>query len=157
MFRQCEVCGLIRCEGVTAARATSTKAGASTHDTAVAMWRARDCPARSVATRVDRRPGRRWLGLVLSGLTLFVSGCGQEVVSARTYDCALALHSICNRRDDVRLEVLERLVRADTQSGAISTQESARLNDIIQLARNGDWQQAHTESRQLLDEQVRGR
>ena len=93
---------------------------------------------------------------LLVTLGAMLAGCGYGEVSPRTYDYAKALYSICNRRDESRLDQFASLVDDDLRDGKISEQEADWLNDVVAQARNGQWQQANAAAREMLEDQVDG-
>ena len=90
-------------------------------------------------------------------LCLGTLGCGYGELSPRSYDYAQALYSICNRRDESRLDQFAGLVDDDLRQGKISAQEADWLNDVVAQARDGQWQEANVAARQMLEDQVEGR
>jgi hypothetical protein len=100
---------------------------------------------------------RRGRGGLLLALFAAIVGCGYGELSPRTYDYAKALYSICNRRDERRLDEFATLVGEDLRRGEISAQEADWLNDVVAQARGGHWEEANAAARQLLEDQVEGR
>jgi|GEM_PF-576102 len=84
------------------------------------------------------------------------AGCGYPEVSPRTYELATALYSACNRRSEEHLEKVEALTEAARESGEITDRESQWIREIVEQARNGEWEPATLESRALLEDQARG-
>lgn len=103
-----------------------------------------------------RRPGPLLIIALLAGSPL-LNGCGYGEVTPRGYDYAKALYSICNRRDEARLEQFASLIEADLSDGEISEREGDWLNDIVAQAREGHWSEANAAVRRLLEDQVEGR
>lgn len=93
----------------------------------------------------------RTIGFILCAATL---GCGYPQVSPRTYDYATALYSICNQKDEARLDEFAKQFEADLLANELSQQEADWLGEIVAQARGGDWQQASAAARRILEDQV---
>jgi hypothetical protein len=107
---------------------------------------------------VNRRQSWRhkWLAWgLLAGLA--ATGCGYGEITPHAYEYAMALYSICNRRDAARLEEFAKLLEADAQAGQLGDREADWLRTILDDARAGEWSDAQASARQLLEDQVRGR
>lgn len=84
-------------------------------------------------------------------------GCGgYGEISPRAYEYAAALYSICNRRDEGRLEEFSIRLNEARRTGQISDTEAQWLADIAGQAREGEWADASAEARRLLIDQVEG-
>lgn len=99
--------------------------------------------------------------LILAGLLLLVAiafgarGCGHySTVNEVTYEHAKALYSVCNRQDIQRLQTCAEMIAKAEQDDQISSTEAAYLNEIIEVARNEQWEESLAMSRQLMVDQV---
>ena len=91
-------------------------------------------------------------------VAMVLPGCNRYgEVSSEVYDYAQALYSICNLRDQKRLEQLSERIETARQQADISDHEAEWLLDIILVAGKGEWETAGRSTRQLLEDQVRGR
>lgn len=84
------------------------------------------------------------------------AGCGYPEVSPKTYELVKALYSACNRRSEEHLEKVEALTEAARESGEITDRESQWIREIVEQARNGEWEPATLESRAILEDQADG-
>ena len=92
---------------------------------------------------------------VLVIASCFVQGCQQYgTVSPKAYEVATAMYSICNRQDESRLETVERLITESVDAGDITTGEQAWFDEMIAIARDGDWETAMMNARTMMNEQV---
>ncbi|QDU41012.1 hypothetical protein Mal4_53770 [Maioricimonas rarisocia] len=96
------------------------------------------------------------LWILATACLIGVSGCGYPEVSPKTYELAKALYSACNRRSPEHLEKVDHLAEAARESGEITEKESQWIRNIVEQARSGEWEPAALESRQLMEDQVRG-
>lgn len=88
-------------------------------------------------------------------ITTTLRGCGgYGEVSEGAYAHATALYSICNRRDPSRLDAYSLMLDEDKSAGKVSAKEAAWLEDIVSLARVGDWTTAAADARRMLADQV---
>tara|TARA_R110002111_G_C6007511_1_gene374225 strand:- start:366 stop:635 length:270 start_codon:yes stop_codon:yes gene_type:complete len=83
-----------------------------------------------------------------------LSGCGYPEVSPRTYEISKALYSVCNQKSQERLEIVTKLIQSSLENKEISASEADWLNGIIAQAREGDWQSASKEVRQMMEDQI---
>jgi hypothetical protein len=93
------------------------------------------------------------VGALMLSLAL-VPGCGYGKVSPAAYDHATALYSIANRRADDKLEEFSEHIAAARTQGAVSEQEAAWLESIVDDARQGQWEAAAKASREMMEDQV---
>ena len=89
--------------------------------------------------------------ITLIGL-LMTSGCQKYgPVSDSTYEYASALYSICNLKDQERLDAFRlRIEKADD----VPENEKGWILDIVGQAESGNWSDASARARILLEEQV---
>lgn len=89
---------------------------------------------------------------------LAVVGCGYGEVSPAAYQYAQSLYGLANRKASDRIELVSQKIDEALQSEAISAREAQWLEDIVDLARQGDWERAQKSSRRMMQDQVtRGR
>ena len=75
-------------------------------------------------------------------------------VSPRAYEIAKSLYSICNRNDADRIVVVEQTINDSHAEAAITDSEKDWLLDIVEKARNADWETAMQDARLMMMEQV---
>lgn len=94
------------------------------------------------------------LGILLT-CVLTVTGCSQYgEVSPKAYEISTALYSLCNRRDDSRLDTVNQLIADSAAAGELSSSEQRWLTDILESARSGSWDIAARNARTMMQEQV---
>ncbi|QDV20852.1 hypothetical protein Pan153_55310 [Gimesia panareensis] len=98
-------------------------------------------------------PRRVTLTLLLCG-GLMLTGCGYPEVSPKTYEISKALYSVCNQKSTERLETVQKLVQSSLEQEEISQREAEWLGEIIKQARQGEWEAALRETRQIMEDQV---
>jgi len=91
---------------------------------------------------------------IFCAMALSLTGCGYPEVSPQSYELSKALFSACNRKDEDHLSRVETMISEGISDGTVSQREADWLNQIIADARDGDWQSAAAESRQLMNDQV---
>lgn len=91
-------------------------------------------------------------GLIAIAALLFRKDYGE--IGPKAFEYATALYSICNRRDEPRLEKIAELVDKASTEAEITATESGWLSEIISLADNGDWEQASRDTRRLMERQI---
>ncbi len=96
----------------------------------------------------------RRLGVVVILFCLGTWGCGYPEVSPTSYELSKALYSACNRRSEEGLSKVIELVDSTQAAGEISKRESEWLRGIVDQAREGDWEAATLEARQIMEDQV---
>ena len=85
---------------------------------------------------------------------LLLNGCGYGKISPKAYEHAKALYSICNRKDKQRLTRYATLLREARTQGEISPKEADWLDDIVQEAQAGEWEDAAAKARRMMTDQV---
>ncbi|MGF1581754.1 MAG: hypothetical protein ACFCD0_20685 [Gemmataceae bacterium] len=85
---------------------------------------------------------------------LFIQGCGYGKVSPKAYEYAKALHSICDRQDETRLEKLAKMLEQSKAKDEISDQEFRWLDDIVAQGRQRQWKRATDNARRMMKDQV---
>jgi hypothetical protein len=101
--------------------------------------------------------------LLISGLALLCVLLGYSrfgpgkynPVSERAYDIAGAIYSTCNRHDAARLPHVVRLIGTARSESALTADEMAVLQKIVEMAESGNWACATDEARKLLQDQIR--
>jgi hypothetical protein len=100
----------------------------------------------------------RWL-IALSVLLVagyfFFGNRGYGQVSDKAYEFATALYSVCNRQDASKLAGIESLLASAQSNDNLSPEEAEMLQEILQMAKAGDWVIAVSETRLLMMDQVK--
>ena len=96
------------------------------------------------------------LCLILGMLTVFRGCGGYGEVGPKAYEHAKALYSICNRRDADRLEKFSTSLAKAQNAGEVTEKEQAWLEDIVEDAKVGEWEEATAKARRLMEDQVEG-
>lgn len=91
--------------------------------------------------------------LLLGGIVWWMSS-GYGKVSPEGYQYAMALLSVCNRKDESRLEQIVRDIRESTEAGNLPAYDSKTLLRITERAEDGDWEDAASLVRRLMKDQV---
>ena len=91
------------------------------------------------------------LVLVVIGLLMTVGCRKYGPVSDSTYEYASALYSICNLKDQQRLDAFRQKIE---QADSIPGKEKDWILDIVGQAESGNWSEASARARTLLEEQV---
>ena len=81
-------------------------------------------------------------------------GCSYPKVSTTAYQSATALYSVCNQRDDDRLEAVAASIQSSLLAGELTNAEAQWLLRIVEMARRDEWTDAAAESRKLMSDQV---
>lgn len=76
-------------------------------------------------------------------------------VTELTYEISSALYSSCNRQDEARLPAIAAQIQSATEGNQLSTKEARWLQEILDLAQEGNWQKARQKARHLMQDQVR--
>lgn len=90
--------------------------------------------------------------LVLIGIPL--NGCGYPEVSPKTYEISKALFSVCNQKNEERLQVVKKLIESSLENEEISESEAEMLNEIVAQANENQWETAMVEARNLMEDQI---
>lgn len=77
-----------------------------------------------------------------------------DKVSQPGYQFAMALMSVCNRKDAARLQVLVSQMRAAQEAGELPDYDAGVLFDIADRAAADDWESATAAVRRLMEDQV---
>ena len=105
-----------------------------------------------------QRLARRDILAVIILLVSLIAGCQRYGdVSPEAYGYAKALYSACNRRDEDGLSDLKRSIEDVSTAGKLNEREANWLLEIISAAESGDWENATRDSRQLMEDKVKGR
>jgi hypothetical protein len=96
-------------------------------------------------------------GLIVSSLVGYFAfgNRGYGEVSNKAYDIATALYSVCNRQDATKLAGIESLLTSAQSDASLSPSEIAVLQEILRTAQAGNWVSAVSESRALMEDQVK--
>ena len=92
-----------------------------------------------------------FVGMLLVVIAISAGCLGYGEIGETAYKHASALYSICNLKSEERLGAFKETL-SDVQE--ISANEKKWLLDIVELAENGNWENANRLARQMLDEQV---
>ena len=96
----------------------------------------------------------RYYSFVLSLSVILISGCGYPEVSPQTYDLANALYTACNLKNDEQLSKVKQLIEESLSEEQLTKREAAWLLEIVKNATAGNWEEAASEARQLIKDQV---
>jgi hypothetical protein len=108
---------------------------------------------------IDRSTLLRAVSLI--ALLLFLSlgsGCRSyaKLTSAEANQLMQALYTACSSKSVTRLDQVEaRLEELERTAGSISAEESAEIERIVALARDGQWEAARDDAYQFAAAQVR--
>ena len=84
-------------------------------------------------------------------------GCGSYgKVSPQADQYSKALYSVCNRHDQPRLDTVADQIETALISAELSQREADWLHTIVTTARDGDWENASRDARELMEAQVEG-
>ncbi len=93
--------------------------------------------------------------LVWLALLVCCSGCFRyPELSERGYEVTRALYSVCARQDAGQLDQAESIIESAFTEGAINEREKGDFLEIVDSARQGQWQQAQTTLRDMLSDQT---
>ena len=98
---------------------------------------------------------KKWVGLALF-LCLFL-GCGSypEVTSRESLDLIKQVYTACNTQDAKRLEECEKQLEKLRLSGKIGTSELDAFRKSLDLAKNGNWEEAQNQALKFAQDQIR--
>ena len=102
------------------------------------------------------QPSLSHITLVFSILlsTCLLPGCQQYgEVSAKSYEFAKALYSVCNRKDEARLTTTGTAIQAAVKKKELPENEAEDLQEIIEKAHKGRWIEAMQDCRTMMTEQ----
>jgi hypothetical protein len=80
---------------------------------------------------------------------------GYGEVGDKAYEISTALYSVCNRQDATKLAGIESLLTSAQSDASLSLTEVAVLQEILRTAQAGNWASAVSESRALMEDQVK--
>lgn len=99
---------------------------------------------------------RCWL-FVVCAMAAWAVGCSSyDKVSPAAYEYSKALYSVCNRHDKPQLISVASQIELATTDAQLTGREADWLHEIVATAQSGDWQQATSDARQLMQAQVEG-
>lgn len=93
------------------------------------------------------------LASVIVLVIYLTSGYGE--VSTQAYQYARSLYTVCNQKDNARLEKVVQMIEADHKSQKLSDRDHNYLMGLVQMAKNGKWNDAQERIRSLLEAQVK--
>ena len=91
--------------------------------------------------------------LVLS-MTLAVTGCGYAKVSQKAYEITVALDQAIERQNQDQLNLAKDIIAKHHSDQSLSDRDRDYLLAIIDQAEAGEWDEARTECRRLLQDQT---
>ncbi|MEN1678203.1 MAG: hypothetical protein AAGJ46_01315 [Planctomycetota bacterium] len=84
-------------------------------------------------------------------------GCGYGPMSPKGNDLALTLYGLANRQAADRVEPVEEKIAAAEEAGELPAHEADWLRAICQQCRDGNWEAAQKQARQMMEDQAPGR
>ncbi len=96
-------------------------------------------------------------GLLLLIGVLWYASLGYGKVSPDTYQVAKAICGACMEKSDKRITKVRELLDDDGAEIEISAKERGWLENMLAMAKDGRWDLAAREARQLMKEQVRSK
>ena len=98
----------------------------------------------------------RWRIVTVVCLSFFLTSCNKYgEISPVAYEYAKALYAVTNRKATDRLDDVQQQIENAEDHHELSTKEARWLLQIVQLARQEDWQSASQKARQMMEEQIR--
>lgn len=91
---------------------------------------------------------------IICVISMMLCGCGYPELSQSAYKHATALYSICNQKDEARLEKYASILDDAKAKGEISEKEAEWLEDIVKQGRSKEWVDAASEARKMMADQV---
>ena len=88
-------------------------------------------------------------------LLIALTGCSDyQGISPTAYQYAKALYNVTNRKRGEKLDEVNNLITSSKREGTITTQEADWLLEIVNDAREGNWEAAQKTARQMMRDQV---
>ena len=88
-------------------------------------------------------------------LLIALTGCSDyQGISPTAYQYAKALYNVTNRKRGEKLDEVNNLITSSKREGTITTQEANWLREIVDDAREGNWEAAQKTARQMMRDQV---
>ena len=88
-------------------------------------------------------------------LLIVLTGCSDyQGISPTAYQYAKALYNVTNRKRGEKLDEVNNLITSSKREGTITTQEANWLREIVDDAREGNWEAAQKTARQMMRDQV---
>ena len=88
-------------------------------------------------------------------LLIALTGCSDyQGISPTAYQYAKALYNVTNRKRGEKLDEVNNLITSSKREGTITTQEANWLREIVDDAREGNWEAAQKTARQMMSDQV---
>ena len=76
------------------------------------------------------------------------------ILDQRSYEIAIALYRVCDQEDVDGLEKLQTLLDEHAGTEGTSAAATAAIQEIIDLGRTSNWEQATQATRKIMDDQV---
>jgi len=92
--------------------------------------------------------------MLLVVILIPLNACGYPEVSPKTYEISKALYSVCNQKNQERLQTVKALIESSLESKEINEDEADMLFEIVAQAQANDWDAAMVESRNLMEDQI---
>lgn len=92
------------------------------------------------------------IAVIIAVIVLANRGYGK--VGTKTYEYAMALYSITNRRDRTRLDKLAEMIDESKSEGDVTDKEARWLRQIVEKAREDEWETAASQARRMMDDQI---
>ena len=103
---------------------------------------------------------RRNFALISFFITILLVGSyfwlyrGYGEVSPRTYQFSKAIYSACLKKSDDHLAKVEELLN-ESDGASLPTNEAIWLDQIIEIARSGNWDSAAKKAKRMMEDQVK--
>lgn len=82
------------------------------------------------------------------------SGCGYPKIGERAYEISKALYSTCNLKRENDLDKVADAIEQAASASEITESESEWLLEVVQKAKDGQWEAAEQEVRSILQDQT---
>ncbi|MEO9590104.1 hypothetical protein [Rhodopirellula bahusiensis] len=104
----------------------------------------------------EGNPWIKWacIAIAVVGLAFYFYPRSRVELDDQGYDASVALYRICNQKDTESLQTVAEQVAQWQTEGKLSEQSHASLQRVIDLADEGDWNQASRECRRMMEDQV---
>ena len=99
--------------------------------------------------------GRIDMPLLSTLLLIALAGCSDyQGISPTAYQYAKALYNVTNRKRSEKLDEVNNLITSSKREGTITPKEADWLLEIVDDAREGNWETAQKTARQMMRDQV---
>jgi len=97
---------------------------------------------------------KSFCSMLLVVIVIQLNACGYPEVSPKTYEISKALYSVCNQKNQERLQTVKALIQSSLENKEINKDEAQMLNKIVAQASEDQWESAMLESRSLMEDQI---